>query len=72
MRVRGLKYHLDTKCRRLYNVAPRAGAWIEIFLRLTLLEIKEVAPRAGAWIEMLVLEENRPVPGRRTPCGCVD
>ena len=33
------------------TVAPRAGAWIETFIRMCLNRSKKVAPRAGAWIE---------------------
>jgi len=33
------------------SVAPRAGAWIETWLRHLAGNILWVAPRAGAWIE---------------------
>ena len=39
---------------RPYNVAPRAGAWIEIKRHFAVIVcLVCVAPRAGAWIEML-------------------
>ena len=34
------------------NVAPRAGAWIEMFDPAAVRQALIVAPRAGAWIEM--------------------
>ena len=34
------------------DVAPRAGAWIEIVFRASLSQRTKVAPRAGAWIEI--------------------
>ncbi len=33
-------------------VAPLAGAWIEIEVKVEPAEAKEVAPLAGAWIEI--------------------
>ena len=36
-----------------FEVAPRAGAWIEILPVRKPLAKYPVAPRAGAWIEML-------------------
>ena len=36
-----------------YDVAPYAGAWIEILWEEYFGEIKYVAPYAGAWIEIL-------------------
>ncbi len=33
-------------------VAPRAGAWIEIFVWRITINNAVVAPRAGAWIEI--------------------
>ena len=35
-------------------VAPRRGAWIEIFLQHFLYHVLFVAPRRGAWIEIFV------------------
>ena len=34
------------------NVAPRVGAWIEIFDQAHSLPMHGVAPRVGAWIEI--------------------
>ena len=52
VRERGLKS--DAELRRVYSslVAPRAGAWIEIYLWYYYGRYEYVAPRAGAWIEM--------------------
>ncbi len=38
------------------NVAPRAGAWIEISDGVKKIFTVEVAPRAGAWIEIRAKE----------------
>ena len=35
------------------NVAPHAGAWIEIILKPHQRDAVQVAPHAGAWIEIL-------------------
>lgn len=35
-----------------WNVAPPAGAWVEIRIGLTLCPSDGVAPLAGAWIEI--------------------
>ena len=52
-RERGLKFHYLNHIIRTVNVAPLAGAWIEIFLSQ---EAPDqcclVAPLAGAWIEI--------------------
>ena len=50
--VRGLKLSNLKKRNIICSfVAPRVGAWIETFLRISPSPIKEVAPRVGAWIE---------------------
>ena len=36
------------------EVAPFAGAWIEIYGVMSAEELLKVAPFAGAWIEMLL------------------
>ena len=51
------------------EVAPLAGAWIEISVTDSLSNYGVVAPLAGAWIEMGVFEsrcetENRSLPSR--------
>ena len=51
VRVRGLKLRLFRTATFERHVAPRAGAWIETFLRGLYSSIGLVAPRAGAWIE---------------------
>ena len=38
-----------------WDVAPRAGAWIETWRRQSRSTGSRVAPRAGAWIETDVL-----------------
>ncbi len=40
-------------------VAPRAGAWIEIFCLFEVNKFSKVAPRAGAWIEMVICSSLR-------------
>mgnify|MGYP006982317312 CR=1 FL=1 len=36
-------------------VAPLVGAWIEIRLSCSLINLRSVAPLVGAWIEMIAL-----------------
>ena len=36
----------------IFAVAPFAGAWIEITIKLTMMDLVDVAPFAGAWIEI--------------------
>ena len=51
-RERGLKYNQYLSVITVHNVAPFAGAWIEIdFLPKNIFELL-VAPFAGAWIEI--------------------
>ena len=51
------------------RVAPCAGAWIEMYLALTMVRIWHVAPCAGAWIEIFpsrllsIWKEGRPLRG---------
>ena len=52
-RERGLKYHTGFIPTALNEVAPFAGAWIEIDLISYDLIEDDVAPFAGAWIEIL-------------------
>ena len=72
MRVRGLKYQLENGRFNKQDVAPRAGAWIEIDWRKEAREDYAVAPRAGAWIEIDVAAAVTEAFNGRTPCGCVD
>ena len=52
VRERGLKFCTIDIRKRLFTVAPRAGAWIEIWLLCAWPGCPGVAPRAGAWIEI--------------------
>jgi len=54
VRERGLKSYCYWDFTNSREVAPRAGAWIEIEdLQLDAVN-PAVAPRAGAWIEILL------------------
>ena len=53
MRERGLKYIFLCTHTGACEVAPHAGAWIEIFHGVAPSHPLLVAPHAGAWIEML-------------------
>jgi len=39
--------------KRLWHVAPRSGAWIEISICAKPILTLRVAPRSGAWIEIM-------------------
>ncbi len=54
------------------EVAPRAGAWIEIAIKRSERGIAAVAPRAGAWIEICHLPDPWLKSECRSPCGSVD
>ena len=58
--------------KSLYNVAPLAGAWIEMPLRKAYNLVKTVAPLAGAWIEIAVPIYSSIPFARRSPRGSVD
>ena len=49
---RGLKFAKKNISKKQENVAPRAGAWIEIKRQANGVGVEPVAPRAGAWIEI--------------------
>ena len=51
-RERGLKLNSESSRYRPTNVAPLAGAWIEIKNNHTGTDSAAVAPLAGAWIEI--------------------
>ena len=51
-RERGLKYHHLIMSKMDRDVAPLAGAWIEISVPKWLHRLGYVAPLAGAWIEI--------------------
>ena len=52
LRERGLKYTFGRACLVISEVAPLAGAWIEIPHLLQTYQLQSVAPLAGAWIEI--------------------
>ena len=54
MRERGLKYGQMIRAVGYQYVAPHAGAWIEMLIRIQELPASMVAPHAGAWIEMIL------------------
>ena len=51
-RGRGLKYDFFKTVEYTNIVAPRSGAWIEIYASGKAIYGFEVAPRSGAWIEI--------------------
>ena len=51
-RERGLKCSKRIWVIEFNEVAPHAGAWIEIAFVVSYLDEEEVAPHAGAWIEI--------------------
>ena len=53
LRERGLKSSVRIRVVPESSVAPLAGAWIEIYTNLEVLNYFNVAPLAGAWIEIL-------------------
>ena len=55
-----------------YQVAPRRGAWIEIWRGPTTIRLLRVAPRRGAWIEIKEDKITFDASKCRTPQGCVD
>ncbi len=55
VRVRGLKHNDIPSCTQLFQVAPRAGAWIETQSKSKEEPKTKVAPRAGAWIETITM-----------------
>ena len=52
-RERGLKLKNALNEQIAENVAPLAGAWIEIFPKILSFHAQSVAPLAGAWIEIV-------------------
>jgi len=54
VRVRGLKHKPPRVFLSTYQVAPRAGAWIETNWKGGRIIVSGVAPRAGAWIETII------------------
>ena len=71
-RERGLKYaDADVGDCRL-DVAPHAGAWIEMRKGWTKIKLAPVAPHAGAWIEIYPRVAKYSAAGSRSPRGSVD
>ena len=66
-------YHPCYPCQN-YNVAPFAGAWIEIVYRSVYETVKRVAPFAGAWIEIMefgtLLTGKASIPSRERGLKC--
>ena len=58
MRARGLKPENTVDIKRLFDVAPHAGAWIETPDRNPPTQCLMVAPHAGAWIETYSLRRG--------------
>ena len=54
------------------EVAPHAGAWIEMRNNCTSRTLIDVAPHAGAWIEIDTITKNTDEKASRSPCGSVD
>ena len=71
-RERGLKYEYPRRHQDDDEVAPYAGAWIEIGGQPCGLLPADVAPYAGAWIEMLDLLPRSHLRKCRSLRGSVD
>ena len=71
-RERGLKSFCSRYFHTCDNVAPLAGAWIEMTEVMTGMVKKPVAPLAGAWIEMFSITESLSSRFGRSPRGSVD
>ena len=71
-RERGLKFERWYLGKREQQVAPLAGAWIEIILYSQTTVLKSVAPLAGAWIEIHPLSHPIINVFSRSPRGSVD
>ena len=72
LRERGLKFNWGDITYSYNEVAPLAGAWIEMpghgGEKVSCL----VAPLAGAWIEIFVSQLKKWRIQSRSPCGSVD
>ena len=55
-----------------FEVAPLAGAWIEIDIVTDALTAFGVAPLAGAWIEIAFIQQTLVSLKCRSPRGSVD
>ena len=67
-----MKFTSDSHYGRKEDVAPLAGAWIEIQFREYAEADTSVAPLAGAWIEIKVVSAVPWSTWGRSPCGSVD
>ena len=54
LRERGLKSEQHVRKIGKGDVAPLAGAWIEIVVKINISPYIPVAPLAGAWIEIVI------------------
>ena len=72
MRERGLKYTPAVLLHPSPQVAPHAGAWIEILTYAATDSPAAVAPHAGAWIEIAISGSSIRRRNGRSPCGSVD
>ena len=70
--MRGLKLRFSNNPEKSLEVAPFAGAWIEITTGNFVARGDDVAPFAGAWIEINGQSRSDISSGRRTLRGCVD
>ena len=72
LRERGLKLADTGGVSEVDDVAPLAGAWIEMPSKSINAVCINVAPLAGAWIEIITGKTERNCIGGRSPCGSVD
>ena len=71
-RERGLKSVDQTSGKPMDDVAPFAGAWIEMSLAVRSRFLPPVAPFAGAWIEIDLDHALKKYPAGRSLRGSVD
>ena len=71
-RERGLKSSIGTSFAMIADVAPFAGARIEIFLQNTMCYYELVAPFAGARIEIMINASADQIVLRRSLRGSAD
>ena len=69
VRERGLKFSVCVPIKDLADVAPCAGAWVEIAAFRRLPFQRPVAPCAGAWVEIFSSFPWRPPFFRVAPCA---
>ena len=66
-RERGLKYIRDDTVSTPEEVAPLAGAWVEIDQTAADAKKTGVAPLAGAWVEITILNTIKNVVSTSLP-----